>query len=223
MNYFAHAWLAARRSRAPVFVLGAMLPDWQRWVGGRLRAAHHRELASGVRFHHACDVAFHGSPTFHALEREAFRELQGEGVSRGPARGVAHVGVELLLDAALLGSRELDATYLAALEAADAVGPCLEWTGTSGASRFDEVVARLRSRGVPRDASDPDLAGKGILRTLESRPRLRVPEGEEGRVLAWARRTGPRVAEAQDALFGETEARLPGAEAKAPTPASSTA
>ncbi|MEM7413669.1 MAG: hypothetical protein AAF430_25790 [Myxococcota bacterium] len=219
MNYFAHAHLALRRCDDAAFVLGSMLPDWQRWVGGRLAAVHHPELAEGVRFHHASDVAFHGSPTFHRLERQAFRALQEAGVGRGPARGVAHVGVEILLDATLLAGESMEAPFAAALDAADRFGAHLEWKCADGAVRFTEVVTRLRARGLPRPGAEPDLAGRGILRTLAPRPRLRVSAEEEPAVLAWARRTRPIVDAARPAMFAETEARLADAEANAPAPA----
>src|SRR5262245_25639403 len=111
MNYYAHARLASRRCDDAHFVLGAMLPDWTAWVGARLVRVDHPGLAAGIRFHHATDAAFHGGRRFAALVREAVDRLRAAGLERGPARGAAHVGIELLLDGALLAQGGGDAPF----------------------------------------------------------------------------------------------------------------
>ncbi len=113
MNFFGHALIAQRdeATRGPVraeFVLGAMLPDFASMLRTRLPLASLDALEAGLSFHHRTDDAFHGSQSFLEFSGQAFSFLSDRGVSRGTARAVAHVGVELLLDAAF--SRKLAQT-----------------------------------------------------------------------------------------------------------------
>src|SRR3954452_22349226 len=105
MNFFGHALIAQRAetTRGPIrseFVLGAMLPDFASMLRTRPPFSTLDALSAGLWFHHRTDDAFHGSPSFLQFSGDASRFLSDRGVARGTARAVAHVGVELLLDAA---------------------------------------------------------------------------------------------------------------------------
>ncbi len=218
MNYFAHAWLASRRGDDPRFALGAMLPDWVPWVGGRLERVDDPALALGVRFHHHSDAAFHAGARFSALVREAVEHLRAAGLERGPARGAAHVGIELLLDGALLAEPSGHAPYLAALAAAPAASRHLGWSRPESARRYERVVERLSEQGLPLAYTDSDQVAERIARTLEHRPRLRVHPGEAAALARWARDVQPEVNAAAGTLIAETEAGLSMRRDRAPAP-----
>jgi hypothetical protein len=116
MNFFGHAVVASWKNPLPAFVLGAMLPDFANMVGTRLSQPEEPALASGVAFHHRTDHVFHENAVFRELVAGARVELSRLGLSRGSARAVAHVGVEILLDGVLAGDEAASAAYRAALE-----------------------------------------------------------------------------------------------------------
>jgi hypothetical protein len=208
MNYFAHARLAATRRDDPYYVLGAMLPDWTAWVGDRLRHVEHASLAAGVRFHHESDAAFHAGARFVALVRESSRSLQAAGLGRGPARGAAHIGIELLLDGALLAEENGVCAYDAALAVAPAASLHLAWGRPESARRFEQISRRLARQGPPRGLVVPERVAAAVVRTLDRRPRLRVPPRDLPALIAWARNAQPRVRRDVPALLAETEAGL---------------
>ena len=102
MNFGAHIVVAERVGASP---LAAAAPDLVHMA--RLG------LAPGVdaAHHHRADAAFHDLPWFQARTRALSIDLQGHGVRRGPARGAAHVAVELLLDGAVLADEEDAASF----------------------------------------------------------------------------------------------------------------
>jgi hypothetical protein len=142
----------------------------------RLRLAPEQvdAIAEGTDFHHHCDRHFHGLAAFRAHEGWTLQHMLSAGLRRGPARGVAHVGVELCLDGALIG--QADALYLRALEAADA--QAISWNEPQEAQRFRRLIARLREIGVPRGYQDPDVVTQRLLRILTPRPLLALEGGE---------------------------------------------
>ena len=81
------------------------------------------KVAAGQRHHLEVDARFHDNPAFAGLYTWAARALVDAGLPRGPARGAAHVGIELFLDGLLSGDVPARAAYarcLAEAEAADA-------------------------------------------------------------------------------------------------------
>lgn len=113
MNYLAHGWHCLE---APYVLAGTAAPDWLCVVDRRLRLRPRRmpqwlegadrvraELARGVLRHHADDAWFHQSEAFTALQLQfalLLREVLPGDEGFRPTF-VAHVLVELLLDAAL--------------------------------------------------------------------------------------------------------------------------
>ena len=100
MNFFGHTVLAVRRGGDPSFVLGAMLPDFATMIRARPPRPEHTGIGSGMQFHWRTDEVFHRSAAFLALTHQAVAWLSARGVRSGSALAAAHIGVEVLLDAA---------------------------------------------------------------------------------------------------------------------------
>jgi hypothetical protein len=115
VNYLAHSlpFVFADDALSCWRVAGTALPDWLRVIdkAARLRPdvldranvddERHRALHEGARRHHDDDVRFHSHDDFEALTGELTTSLR----ARFPhlrASAVAHVLVEMLLDAALI-------------------------------------------------------------------------------------------------------------------------
>jgi hypothetical protein len=199
--------VAARLGCGDARVLGAMLPDFARMLGVRLGDLAHPELAEGTSLHHSTDAAFHASPGFRALERESVAALQAAGLRRGPARGAAHVGLELLLDAALAGSED-DSRYLAALDAAPGLADAIAWRPPHGAPRWQRLHVRLRAAGPPARRPPAGRVARRIQRALAPRPRLRLADPETDRVTDWLAETAPLVERRAPELLEQTLAPL---------------
>jgi acyl carrier protein phosphodiesterase len=195
LNFFAHAVVASRRSHAPRFVLGAMLPDLVSMIGVRVQHADDAELSRGIELHHATDSTFHAAPAFTALCSSSISGLCEQGVGRGTARAVAHVGVELLLDGALSGDAPERALYAAALAAAADGGldQLLTLAPPHGLPRLSAGLARLASSELPEAYRDPAFVVDRLRVILARRPRLAMAEGDYDKVAEWAEAIQPSV------------------------------
>lgn len=173
MNITGHIAVAAGISTDPRVLLGSALPDLATFGGHRLlRPANNAAVAEGIRLHHRTDEAFHSSEWFQSRQRRLRTDLDARGVPRGPARAVAHVGPEMLLDGQLLTSsdtRDLVATAFAQLTVADHELELLvdspDWTND---------LATIQQRGLPTDYAEPHAVAKRLERILRRRPRLRL-------------------------------------------------
>lgn len=114
VNYLAHAY---RFLDQPLFVAGTALPDWMNVVNRKNRPRRQyalplvsdadcsvAELAAGVVQHHEDDHWFHQQPAFLELSSRFTSELRAllPPDHCHQAAFVGHIGVELLLDAALI-------------------------------------------------------------------------------------------------------------------------
>ena len=208
MNFFSHAAVARRFSEEPAFLLGAMLPDFASMLGVRLPAVSHATLERGVDFHHLTDRIFHDLESFRTLTREAHGALSSRGLERGPARAVAHVGVEILLDVTLGQNATARAAYLSGLEAGlrpELVG-AVAWSRPER-DRLVDLLETLFQRGVVRDTSSPIVVER-IRRTLARRPRLALGDGDPHRVLDWVESARDRVVASASSLVAELHAEL---------------
>jgi acyl carrier protein phosphodiesterase len=171
MNFIGHLLVAGWQRDDPAFGLGAMLPDFASMAGIRPPPIQHTAVAEGVALHHRTDDVFHGCPTFVELSRDVFQELVQAGVERGPARAVAHIGVELLIDGELL-QREpaLGSAYLSALTAFESLPPDALPAPQRGP--LDRLQRRLATYGIPYDYQRPDLVTARLISILGRRPRL---------------------------------------------------
>jgi hypothetical protein len=205
VNFFGHAVVACWRSDAPPFVLGAMLPDFAGMIRARPPSSDHAELARGISFHHATDHAFHGSTVFRSLTAQAYSALVAQGVRRGSARAVAHVGVELLLDAALAEEAGARNAYRAALVSArePALSARIRWRDDYERGRFAELCSVLESRGVASQHGAPELVALRLSRALADRPRLALDDAAERVVRSWAEDARDAVLRSAPGLINE--------------------
>ena len=214
MNFFGHAALAARHfaqhlptgdPKLALLCSGAMLPDFVGMLRLSRPAVLDPSLARGVSFHHLTDHAFHELTAFHQLSRHAFAWLSANGVARGPARAVAHIGVEILLDEVLAGDAFARECYLAAL--ATPLGGVLEFPVPNDGARLAALHATLLERSSS-ETPPPELVAQRIRRTLSGRPRLAVETGAEARLSSWVALTRPLIAHAAPSLLAELRAQL---------------
>jgi hypothetical protein len=217
MNFFGHAAVAVTHfglqhppptpNELARLCLGAMLPDFV----GMLRLSarpvlHDSVLARGVAFHHATDEAFHDLPAFSSLSRAAFAWLSARELPRGPARAVAHIGVEMLLDEILSRDATARDAYRAAL-ALDITG-LVELGAADGAARLTRLQQALLERShLPREPA-ADLVAERIGRALAGRPRLATDAAGERTIASWVQAVRPDVAAMAPALLAELRGRL---------------
>lgn len=171
MNFIGHLLVAGWQREDPSFGLGAMLPDFASMAGIRPPPVQHLAVAAGVALHHRTDNVFHASPTFVELSRDVFHQLVEAGVERGPARAVAHIGVELLIDGALLQREpDLGRAYLSALSAFEALPS--DALAAHDRAPLQRVQQRLSHYGIPYDYQRPELVTARLISILQRRPRL---------------------------------------------------
>lgn len=187
MNYFGHAALAVLKGAPTAFVLGAMVPDLLQMTGKATVERRRPEdplsdLQAGIEFHFETDRLFHDTKTFLELNQRALSQFRQAGISRGPTRAGAHLGVEMLFDSELVRSQEYSEGYLASLEYGVSSHELGELYGSAGeTARL--LCAHLLERGVNVHTRDPERLSYRILRTLEGRPRL-SPTKSEARLMA---------------------------------------
>jgi hypothetical protein len=238
MNFFGHAWVAAWFSNSEPFLLGAMLPDLASALRTAVPGSRHAELAAGIRLHHATDRVFHATATFQSLEHRARVGLSAAGLSKGPRRALAHIGVEFLIDDELGPSSERRAVigaYAAALRfgAHSACRPLLHWSNALDADRFAHLCHRFAAHAdaahaeaahtpaaqtpaapaSPRHDADRRLAAR-LIACLAGRPRLELQPREEAALEPWLAACRPAVAAATPSLLSELAGGL-----DAPAPA----
>jgi acyl carrier protein phosphodiesterase len=207
MNFFGHATVACWRQTRPAFVLGAMLPDFERMAGARIRDIEEGDLLDGIRWHHHTDAAFHACPTFVELCREARSSLGSRGLPRGASMAVAHVGIELLLDGLLLGDATVEQAYVRALQVADREG-LLRWRSPDDTTRFARLRTRLREAGVPTGYRDPVVVAERLHRITTARPRLSFDITSIPHVATWARELRPELERRLPTMLDELRARI---------------
>jgi hypothetical protein len=189
VNFFGHSVLAVRRSADPAFVLGSMLPDFATMIQARPPGTAHVDIESGMQFHWRTDEVFHRSPAFLTLTRQAVLWLSARSVRSGSALAVAHVGVEVMLDAALSGDARAQRAYRAALEsgARDGLGRHVSWASGEQLDRFDALRGRLLARGAITADIAPETVAERLRSALATRPRLALDDASVQAVRDWAR------------------------------------
>lgn len=209
MNFFGHAALAthhfeaARPAPSPDelarLCAGAMLPDFLGMLRLGRPSVDDALVARGVAFHHRSDEAFHDLPPFLRLSRAAFAWLSERGLPRGPARAVAHVGVEMLLDEPLAAHPPSRAAYRAAL--ALPLEGRLELPTTDQLARLTALRGALLERSHGARNPSPEVVAERIRRTLSGRPRLETDDVGQALLGEWVSHARPLVfAEAPEIL-----------------------
>ena len=222
MNFLAHYVLATRYvppvEPLPFYVVGTALPDLLPLASARTRlrvasveaapapTPEDAALRSGVLTHLATDTAFHKTASFAAAQADAKALLQ-----RTPFDGirvrrffVAHVLVELALDAALLRADPAIANgFYAAFTAAD-FAAVTRWTQQAVGVPLPDLPAVLtrfaRSRYLYSYGEDEGVA-TGLSRVC-GRARQDTFEGENNQRLVSV------VGETVQALAGRAEEML---------------
>lgn len=197
MNFFGHAVVASRICADPEFVLGSMLPDFEGMVAESATRFISPRVFEGVRTHHATDHVFHSSEPFLRHQAKARVELQSKQVRTGPRRAVAHVGVELLLDAALGAATHRTDCYKSALQAG------LQPSVLAGApfmarAKLSTLLTSLRARAAYVVPKTPLEVAQRLERIFAARPALSLRAGELPVVTEWVHRAwAPIAAEAE--------------------------
>ncbi|HVY37342.1 MAG TPA: hypothetical protein VHM31_05385 [Polyangia bacterium] len=206
MNFFGHAAVARHVDDDPAFVLGAMAPDLLAMCGATGESPTSARVAAGQAHHLAVDAAFHGSAAFTALQSWAVGNLIARGLRRGPARGAAHVGIELLLDGELACDGAARAAYARSLATADGAFQPFRWPEESAGSRWRTLVRRLRSGTIPDSYRQPDFVADRLDGALRGRPRLALIPGESVVLRAFLPALQQRVALDMPALMSDAVA-----------------
>ena len=178
MNFIGHVTVALWTSSVPGFVLGSMLPDLVGMAGLRLpRDLPAGPLAAGIAHHHATDAVFHSDATFVELTQATLDRLSALGVPRGPARAVAHVGVEMLLDGELLKDSVVVEAYERALDELNSARAL--FAGHADRVRWSSFEQRLRAHGTPHDYRNTDAVLARLIRIFQGRTRLAIEPPSE--------------------------------------------
>jgi hypothetical protein len=207
MNFFGHAVVACQYETTPRFVLGAMLPDFASMIRARMGPVHDGPLARGVALHHRTDQAFHTAATFVELCDQAHCELESRGVGRGPARAVAHIGTELLLDGEMLSDPAARHRYVEALGEMPRIE--LQWRSAEGPARLERLHARLTAWGIPDDLAVPQQVLERLQRALQGRPRLQLQPRDRRILEAWMPHWQQHVRRHRTRLWSELWESLP--------------
>jgi len=210
VNFFGHTVLAVRRSTEPAFVLGSMLPDFATMIRARPPRSEHTDIDSGMQFHWRTDEVFHRSAAFLTLTRQAVVWLSARGVRSGSAIAVAHIGVEVLLDAALSDDACAQRAYRAALEGAapDELGRYIGWVSAQQRDRFGALRARLLARGAITADIAPETVAERLRYALADRPRLSLDDASVLTVRDWARIARPDINASAAPLLQDLTAQL---------------
>ena len=210
VNFFGHATVAVRICPDPRFVLGSMLPDLLSMAGIRLTAVDDAEVARGIALHHETDRVFHDLPSFRAACGSALLALEPDGVARGAARAVGHVGSELLLDGLLSGNRAARQCYAAALRVgvSERIEQRFAFREGGEPAHLREVLLRLQHAPLPEGYVDPEFVCDRLQVILSRRPRLALQPGDRAKVLRWLDRARDHLEQDCDLIL----AALPGAE-----------
>ncbi len=194
MNFFGHCVLASWCRTDAGFLLGAMLPDLANMMGGVELHPRHPAVNEGIAYHHLTDRIFHQGPSFLRMQERARKWLKAAGVRRGPTLAVAHVGVELLLDAELSNVSEYRAHYLKALGFGKRTAT--DWLPPRPLGFALRALCRHLERRAPfltpRNAEE---VTRRLQRILERRPALALRFEELAPVADWVQRFRPLIRE----------------------------
>jgi len=210
VNFFGHTVLAVKRTADPAFVLGSMVPDFATMIRARPPRAEHAGIDGGMQFHWRTDEVFHRAPAFLTLSHRAFAWLSARGVRDGSALAVAHVGVEILLDASLADDECAQRAYRAALEGAapDDLGRYMGWSNDEERERFGALRERLLARGAIIADIAPDTVAERLRVVLANRPRLSLDDASIPAVRDWARIAHPEIRTEAPTLIQHLTAQL---------------
>ena len=205
MNFVGHIVVADRAAGgAPTaHLLGAAAPDLARMARVPVAADGSDDFRAGVASHHRTDAVFHDLDWFRRHNRALVAQLGDLGVRRGPARGAAHVLVELLLDGALLEQATPADTFGRAWGSlADADDDARAMVAADDEARWVDFLGQLTSRLDPTAYGDAEYAADRTAGTLSWRPRLAMSDEEQAVLRDVAAEIQPQIAIAADEVVG---------------------
>lgn len=216
MNFFGHAAIAAShlltQESTPAslvlaeFCAGAMLPDFVGMLGLSRPEVRGQSLQRGVQFHHQTDGIFHELPSFQRLSRAAFAWLSVRQLPRGPARAVAHVGIEMLLDEVMAEDAAARDAYVTALGVRLNEG--LHFAHDGETERLAKLQQALLERSSTQRDLPAELVASRIRRTLAGRPRLATDATGEALLAEWVAVARPAVAAEAPELLASLRSQL---------------
>lgn len=208
MNFVGHAVVASWVDDEPAWLLGSMLPDFAGMSRVRLLSpgSENPMAAAGIAHHHRTDAIFHANRHFADIEADGIQSLERRGLPRGPARAIAHVGTELLIDGLLLETEPARDAYLSGLgvPSAELRLRCRE--GHEG--KIEALLERLRGHGLPDAYRTPGGVAMRLRQALRRRPRLRWEPSHDDTVAAWLTETRRGLEATMPHLMAELRARL---------------
>lgn len=155
-----------------------MLPDLCAMARRPCLHQNGADVDEGHAFHLATDAVFHQTEMFIHHNHRVLSELRTIGISRGPARACAHMGVEMLIDAQLTTNASYLDAYLDALRwgAAQLSQPdqselAQHWSPSDRTS-FAELLLVLVDRGRAVFEASQQRIHDRLLGALRHRPRL---------------------------------------------------
>jgi hypothetical protein len=193
MNFVGHHEVAARRGLDAPARLGAMLPDFATMLGVRLRRdALPPAVLVGVDLHHETDGRFHPLEAVRRGMHDLSSAVLDEGVGRGAARAVGHVGYEMVLDS-VLDTDDLRATLLEA-------GPDPHVAaGLTDAPDWPMMRVHLATRVAHYD--EPEWVADRLFQILQRRPRLAFGPEQIPIVTRALAAAAPAIRDAAPAVF----------------------
>ncbi len=211
MNFVAHLAVATWYSPLPATWLGAMLPDFAGMLRARPPQSSDPAVSRGIALHHQTDSVFHADPIFHMLNSDALSELSRLGMARGPARAVAHIGTEIVLDGVVADDPALTRAFAQALDHARLNERQLQlaWPSSLELGRLSKLCDALKRRDIRADSQQAEIVALRLGRTLAHRPRLRIPPHQLPLVSAWVERVTPQVRASAPALLESVRVSLP--------------
>lgn len=220
MNFFGHAVVASELSSDRYVVLGAMLPDLEAMVDSTASRFTDPQVGRGITLHHVTDSVFHAASDFLAHQKAARVMLEPLPVRKGPRRAVAHVGVELILDAALRTPSRVG-VYVQALAAGADAAP-LEGISLLKRIKLRSLFGTLARRAPFVTPHTPSGVVERLERALWSRPGLRLERTELVHVQTWAERAWQPIHDASQPWLAQlvhaVDAKLGFDAASAPPP-----
>jgi hypothetical protein len=154
------------------FLLGTGLPDFAAMARVRI-ARVAGPLGDGMDVHHRTDAVFHRGQWFLDSEHELLADLERAGFPRGAALACAHVGIELLLDGALVRDPSTaSAVRSVYVLMAAPPGPALAAAPMSARAHWADSLSGIAARLDPEGYRDPHTVAVRLHRVTSRRPRL---------------------------------------------------
>jgi len=212
MNLSGHIIVAATAwgQASAALHMASALPDIASIGGFRLTgSSDNADVTVGIAAHHKTDRLFHGHRWFLDLNRDIRAELVGLGVGRGPARAVAHVGVELLLDGHLLAQSagaQMNSTAFGVLH--EIHSDVASLVVDKDQDQWLRYLNKFTDRRAPINLGDPAAVAERLWMILSRRPRLMLDSNHINVVTRSLQAVKPHIDATAEDLVDELAAGL---------------